>query len=224
VVVVMSLSKSSKILSQDEANTAQTWQIPDVGGEAGSSSLLTAERLALIEEEARTEGFEQGRREGLAAGKKMIDERLTALDQLIRGMEQPLQTIDDLVEKDLVDLAFTIARQLIRREMNTQPDQIIAVVREALGVLPTGARGIHVFLNPADAKLVRELMVIADHEQSWKLVEDPALTRGGCRVQSEQSRVDSTVEARLNAVIANVLGDERVMADQESDDEPGRSD
>jgi flagellar assembly protein FliH len=179
--------------------------------------------LALIEEEARKEGFDQGRKEGLAAGKKMIDTRLEILDQLIRGMEQPLQQIDDLVEKDLVDLAFTIARQLIRREMNTQPDQIIAVVREALGVLPTGARGIQAFLNPADAKLVRELMVMADHEQSWTLVEDPAMTRGGCRVQTEQSRVDSSVEARLNAVIANVLGDERVMTDQESENEPGES-
>jgi len=219
----MNLSKSSKILSQDEANAAEAWQIPDVGGAGGSSSLLTAERLALIEEEARKEGFDQGRKEGLAAGKKMIDTRLEVLDQLIRGMEQPLQQIDDLVEKDLVDLAFTIARQLIRREMNTQPDQIIAVVREALGVLPTGARGIQAFLNPADAKLVRELMVMADHEQSWTLVEDPAMTRGGCRVQTEQSRVDSSVEARLNAVIANVLGDERVMTDQESENEPGES-
>lgn len=213
----MSLSK--KILTGDETHAVQTWQIPDVGGE-GSRGLLTAERLALIEEEARKEGFEQGRKEGLVAGKKMIDARLAALDQIVRGLEHPLQQVDDLVEKDLVDLAFTIARQLIRREMNTQPDQIIAVVREALGVLPTGARSIRVYLNPADAKLVRELMVMADQEQSWQIVEDPAMTRGGCRVQSEQSRVDSSVEARLNAVIANVLGDERVLADQEAEDEP----
>jgi flagellar assembly protein FliH len=221
--VEKSLSKS-KILPSDQAGVAQTWQIPDVGGEGEGKGLLTAEKLALIEEEARKEGFEQGRREGLVVGKKMIDERLAALDQIIRGMEQPLQQVDDLVEKDLVDLAFIIARQLIRREMNTQPDQIIAVVREALGVLPTGARGIHVCLNPADAKLVRELMVVADHEQSWQIVEDPAMTRGGCRVRSEQSRVDASVEARLNAVIANVLGDERILSDQESENEPGDSD
>jgi flagellar assembly protein FliH len=221
--VEKSLSKS-KIMSSDQAGVAETWQIPDVGGEGGTKGLLTAEKLALIEEEARKEGFERGRREGLVVGKKMIDERLATLDQIIRGMEYPLQQVDDLVENDLVDLAFIIARQLIRREMNTQPDQIIAVVREALGVLPTGARGIHVCLNPADAKLVRELMVVADHEQSWQIVEDPAMTRGGCRVRSEQSRVDASVEARLNAVIANVLGDERILSEQESEDEPGESD
>jgi flagellar assembly protein FliH len=67
-------------------------------------------------------------------------------------------------------------------------------------------------------------MVVADHEQSWQIVEDPAMTRGGCRVRSEQSRVDASVEARLNAVIANVLGDERILSEQESEDEPGESD
>ena len=149
----------------------------------------------------------------------MINERLAALDTVIQTLQSPLQNLDDLVENDLVELVFSIARQLIRREINTQPDQIIAVIRDSLGVLPTGARDIRVFLHPEDAKLARELMSLSDQEQVWKIVEDPSLTRGGCKVQTEQSRVDSTVESRLNEVIASVLGDERQLALQDRDDE-----
>jgi flagellar assembly protein FliH len=150
----------------------------------------------------------------------MINERLAALDTVIQALQSPLQNLDDLVENDLVELVFSIAGQLIRREINTQPDQIIAVIRDSLGVLPTGARDIRVFLHPEDAKLARELMSLSEQEQVWKIIEDPSLTRGGCRVQTEHSRVDATVESRLNEVIASVLGDERQLALQDKDDEP----
>ena len=35
------------------------------------------------------------------------------------------------------------------------------------------------------------------------------LSRGGCRVSTDTSRIDATVENRVNAVIAEVLGGER---------------
>ena len=38
------------------------------------------------------------------------------------------------------------------------------------------------------------------------------LPRGGCRVTSENSTIDATVEQRLGAAIAAVLGDERGRA------------
>jgi len=222
-----------RVISGDQAGKAETWRIPDVAesvidatGHVKSTggSLLTAERLALIEEEAHREGYQHGKREGLekglSEGRAMINERLATLDTVIQALQSPLQNLDDLVENDLVELVFSIARQLIRREINTQPDQIIAVIRDSLGVLPTGARDIRVFLHPEDAKLARELMSLSEQEQVWKIIEDPSLTRGGCRVQTEHSRVDATVESRLNEVIASVLGDERQLALQDKDDEP----
>lgn len=221
-----------RVIPGADAGNAETWRIPDVaettidasGHLRNTGSLLTAERLAIIEEEAHKDGYQHGKREGLekglAEGRAMINERLAALDVVIQALQHPLQNLDDVVENDLVELVFSIARQLIRREINTQPDQIIAVIRDALGVLPTGARDIKVFLHPEDAKLSRELMSLSEQEQVWQIIEDPTLTRGGCRVQTEQSRVDATVESRLNEVIASVLGDERQLALQDREDEP----
>jgi flagellar assembly protein FliH len=42
-----------------------------------------------------------------------------------------------------------------------------------------------------------------------QIVADPLQTRGGCRVLTDTSQIDASVEARLNAVIAHVLGGER---------------
>ncbi len=55
-----------------------------------------------------------------------------------------------------------------------------------------------------------------DGEQAMQIVEDPVQNRGGCRVFTDTSQIDSTVESRLNAVIAKVLGGQR-SSDGEAD-------
>jgi len=65
------------------------------------------------------------------------------------------------VQRQLVWLAGGIARHIVRRELKTQPDEIVAVIRETVALLPMTARDIRVHLNPEDAKLVRSRMVEA---------------------------------------------------------------
>ena len=72
----------------------------------------------------------------------------------------------------------------------------------------------NVYLHPDDAMLVRGAFSIEENiEQSWKINEDPVLTRGGCRIEAENSKIDMTVEQQLNRVIANLLGGEREKDD-----------
>ena len=56
---------------------------------------------------------------------------------------------------------------------------------------------------------MREVLGGDSEEAPWRLLEDPGVGRGGCRVESQYSRVDATVEGRLQAVFAQVLGGER---------------
>jgi flagellar assembly protein FliH len=100
----------------------------------------------------------------------------------------------------------------VRRELKAQPEEIIAVVRETVALLPVGARAVRVHLHPEDAELVRSRLAAASGERAWNLVEDPMLARGGCRVSSDNSSIDATLEQRLGAVIAAMLGDERGAA------------
>ncbi|MNY64825.1 flagellar assembly protein H [compost metagenome] len=39
------------------------------------------------------------------------------------------------------------------------------------------------------------------HEESWRIVEDEALLPGGCRVETEHSRIDASVETRVKQVM-----------------------
>ncbi len=106
-----------------------------------------------------------------------------------------------------------IARQLVRRELQTDPAQVVGVVREALAVLPLATREVRLVLHPEDATLVREALALHESTEQLQIEEDPVQSRVGCRVLSEASQIDATVESRLNAVIANVLGGQRSSDD-----------
>ena len=59
-------------------------------------------------------------------------------------------------------------------------------------------------------RLIREVLSLGqDNEPIWRMIEDQTLSRGGCVVNTDLSRIDATIEKRLGAVIATVLGDER---------------
>ena len=215
-------SKShAEVIRHADAGVRQ-WQPPDVcnSGELPIDEppqMLTAARLGAIQKAARAEGFEQGRREGQAFGHREgveqgradVAGRVQRLDGLMAALDRPFERLDEQVEQAIVTLVISMVRQLIRREVRLDPGQIVGVVREALGILPVGARNIRVVLHPDDAELVREAYALGDHDQTWQIDEDPVIQRGGCRIHTETSQVDATLDSRLNSLIAPLLAGER---------------
>ena len=199
-----------------EAGVAQVlaWAVPPVEGPVVGQRRVAD--LSLLEREA----WEQGLAAGCAAGRaaalteqqRLSDElraRVARLDGILNLQARPLAELDAIVLRQLAALAGDIARHLVRRELRTQPEQIIAVIRETVALLPVAAREVRIYLHPEDAALVRERLVEPAAERAWTLVEDPVIARGGCRINSESSSIDAQVEARLGAAIVAVLGDER---------------
>ena len=97
----------------------------------------------------------------------------------------------------------------VRRELRTDPTQVVAIIRQTVALLPAAARDVRVHLHPEDAQLVRERLVEPQSARAWTIVEDPITSRGGCRVTTDTALIDARVESRIGAAIAAVLGNER---------------
>lgn len=204
------LARAGGIISGAEA---RPWAVPSVG----RSGPLTAGRLQSIEEEARESGRAAGHQEGLAAGRAEVQRRVEQLDRVLAGLAQPTSHLDAEVENELLEMVLAIARRLIRRELKTDPGEIIGVVREGLASLPIGERQVTVQLHPEDASLVREVFGGRDAGPACRIVEDPSLTRGGARISTDISVIDATLETRINRVFDRMLGSER-RADEGEDE------
>ncbi len=178
---------------------------------------VTARRLEKIQEQAHREGYQQGLQEGREKGGEELLNQARHLEQIIKVLDKPLEDLDDSIEQQLAQLAMLVARQLVRRELKADPQQVVGVVRDALAALPVAARDVQLALNPEDAGIVREALSLHEGEQAIRIVEDPVQSRGGCRVVTRTSQIDATVETRLNSVIADVLGGQRHTDSPEAD-------
>lgn len=184
---------------------ATRWRQPDIGDEG----LVTASRLETLQREAYEEAWRQGYEEGLQAGAAEVAERAERLQSLLGSLCAPFEELDDEVEQQLLRLVTLAVRQLLRRELQSDPGHVIGVVRDALRMLPVSSRSIEVQLHPEDATLVREALTGSGEERPWCLTEDPLVSRGGCLVKADKSRIDATVESRLNRTLAALIEDER---------------
>ncbi|MDH4046660.1 MAG: flagellar assembly protein FliH [Gammaproteobacteria bacterium] len=198
----MSDSKAS------QASATRKWDVPAIDGSSGQG-YLTASRLEELQKQAWDEAFQQGHAEGLKAGEEELARRAARYDELLMALAKPFDLLDESVEKQLVELSVTIVKQLFRREIKLDPSHVIGVVRETIRLLPIASRNVQVRLHPEDAALVQQSLSPAEGERAWVIVEDPLISRGGCKVTTENSRIDAQTETRLNAAINAILGDER---------------
>ncbi|SFM11920.1 flagellar assembly protein FliH [Halopseudomonas yangmingensis] len=171
---------------------------------------ITLEELERIREEAYNDGFATGEKDGFHAGQLkarqeaqvQLDSRLVELEVLMQQLLEPIREQDQQIERMLLQLLESMLRQLVRRELSIDSSQIVQVLRAALRDLPMGAANIRIYLNPADfeaAKALRER-----HEENWRLLEDEQLLPGGCRIETEHSQVDASVETRLEQMVSQL--------------------
>ncbi len=230
--VVTSSSKTPRF-SASELESLRLWSMPDVSGvdavraseavelDEEPTPILTVDEIEAMQKQAYDEAFAQGKMHGFQQGfdegsekgyednVHLLQAQVATLTSLLESLSEPFNRLDEKVEKELVKLVIGIATQIIRREIKLDPGQIVAVVRESIKVLPLASQKISVKLHPEDAELVRSALALDEMSSSWGIVDDPLITRGGCEVDTDISHVDSTVEHRLTAVIATLLGGER---------------
>ena len=203
---------TSKVLDSGDLTAYERWELPQVNGTVVSSA-ATAKELESIQKQAYDEGFAFGQKEGFDQKKQELEMQVASLRSIIELLSEPLKELDNDIVNQLSHLSMTVAKQVIRRELHTDEGEIVGIVREAMNALPASSRKIILNIHPDDADLIKKAFSLGDEvdsdEQRWKVVEDPIISRGGCKISSENSRIDATVEARLNRVISTLLGDER---------------
>lgn len=208
----------SKIFNCEVESDCRPWRAPalDVSEEEVFDYKLTEpEKLThrsqqqKIRQQAYEKSYAKGYMEGLEKGQREIREQVAYLNTLLATLAMPLPDMDEQLVDEMVQLCMAVVKQMVRRELKASPGEIVAVVKEALTALPSDTVDVTLELHPDDAELIRKALMEPGRDTNWRMVEDPVLTRGGCRVKTSASRIDATVENRLNAVIANIMGGER---------------
>ncbi len=212
------MKSMSRIFNCEQEDTCKPWRAPSFEAVEDSNvdyqlpdtiNLSNRQKQETIRQQAFEKSYAKGYMEGLQQGQKEIRQQVAYLQTIMATLAMPLPGVDEQVVQEMAELCMAVVKQLVRRELKSSPDEIVAVVKEAVGMLPMTPGEVRLELNPEDAALVRQALGEPGTETSWRIIEDPLLTRGGCRVLTNTSRIDATVENRINATIAAVMGGER---------------
>mgnify|MGYP003700501775 CR=1 FL=1 len=185
-----------------------TWKTPQLNGAAAA-----APEPEKSDEELRQEAYEKACKQGYEAGKQQgleeISRRLQVLENFITSLSHPFADQNEELVEYLAQLSGRIAKSLVRRELRTTPETLMALVRDTVAALNAVEQEITIHLNPNNAKVIRELINDTGREQSWQIVDDPMISLNNCKVRCRDSIIDADLDARISMIITQFLGDER---------------
>lgn len=199
---------SKPIIPKEQLSAYQRWELSSLDEkprepQSTGIKLPTAEEIERIHQQAYQEGFAAGMRDGRAQGEAFSQQ----MKDLLTEMERALQRFESVMAEQILALALDIARQLVRRSIQIEPDIVLNVVREAIESLPQISQQPVLVLHPDDANMVRQMLAYEYQESVWRVVDDPHMARGGCRVETAESEIDATLESRWKRIVAALGSD-----------------
>ena len=172
--------------------------------------LPTAADIERIHLEAHEQGYAAGLAEGLAAAQAITDQ----IGALLGNLPTAINEVDQQIAEQLLATSMEVASQVVRQTLKLKPEFILPVVREAITRLNVLNGHPALFLHPDDARLIRQRIGEQLSHNNWRIIEDPSLTPGGCRVEMGASEVDATLETRWRRVIEAMGISPEWLADQ----------
>lgn len=160
--------------------------------------------LAEGREQGLNEGRETGYNEGHAEGINSAHGEVEKLQELVQACAQSIETLEADTGEALVNLAVSIARQVLRNTLKTEPERILDVIREVLQ-LDSAQHGIlKLRLNPADLEMVEKYLQQDGSVTHWRLQADMSIDRGGCVAETALGNIDATLQTRWQRVVSTL--------------------
>lgn len=187
-------------IPKEQIGEASSWEFASLTGESGGRAAPA--QLTEREQRAFERGRVQGHGEGQAAERRVKAELGAKVAQLVDQMSARFGELQEQGADQLLELAFTIARQVVRREISLQPDALMPVAREAVAMIIDQHAHPRIFLNPQDFAVLRADFDADGLFKGCRFIADARIARGGCRVETAQGEIDATLATRWERVLA----------------------
>jgi len=160
-----------------------------------------------IEDDAFHKGFARGEEEGRQAAEKNFADKIAQAVRLIASLEQERARVYRQYEADMLALIKTMVERLVGHEVSVNPLVIVTCLRKAMEYVVEDSV-VKVHLQAEDFQHIKEMSLedpsLLQGTSRIELMEDPAVSRGGCLLQTDFGEVDATLDncrERLFAVV-----------------------
>lgn len=204
-------NKWSKVrLPMEQDETVKSFQMVELvpGGTKESNEEIEPHDCHELQHEAFERGRQTGVEEGRAQCQLRVDEELKRALRLANYIGRARVAALEQHERDIVEVALTMTRKLILREIEIDKNIVVRQVRQVLALLPAKELVI-VKVHPQDLSALEPLqhMLRAEYTDGDHVVLEACedVDPGGCLVEQAGLLFDARLTQQL-AIVANEFG------------------
>ncbi|MGF1739647.1 flagellar assembly protein FliH [Vibrio profundum] len=150
------------------------------------------------------EGFDNGKNDGLEAGQELVQTQIQNFVTIVNQFSQPLELMNDQVEKQLVDMVLRLVKEVTHVEVKINPQIILDTIKQSVECLPIAGHRVGIKLNPQDVEVAESAYNQQTREfHNWTLMPDPALSQGDVQIEISDSSVNYRIDERIKTVLHN---------------------
>lgn len=162
--------------------------------------------------QGKEEGLELGHKDGFEAGKEEgsedIKQQLARWESLLQQLYNPIERVDKSTEQQLLNLAVMLAESVLRTEIKSNKDSLLAALHESVAALPFNTEFAEIHMHPDDLALIQEQYSEAElAEQKWILKPEAHFNIGDVIVATPNSLIDRTLEQRIKQTFDDFIED-----------------
>lgn len=184
--------------------------VPQVPTRSDPETLVSAsDTWEAAIDQARSEGWEEGHRAGVAEGRRSEEARTrSALDAAARAVsevEARMVQMEEGARRDLPALATAIASHLVGHAVEADPAILGRLIQLAVSeFLPD--EPVRVRMNPRDLAMLSGPLGVGSEEdgplagRTVRWISDAEVRPGGCLVESRERLVDGRVSTALERI------------------------
>lgn len=203
---------SSRILRPEDRAEAAPISWRPAGGQTAQAhrprpvESATEVRLSEIQQEAEARvrtAYNQGLAAGEAAAvqraQQKLDPVLNGLNTIIAELAGMRKRVRAEAEDDAMKLALAIARRVLYRELATDPEAILGLVKAAFSKL--NARETHrLRVSPSDAATIEEHRAKLQLPPALEIAADRSLTPGSAIFETSRGDLDASIDTQLGEI------------------------
>lgn len=211
----------TRFIPGEEIDAVSRWSFADVDAaalllEQQAREREADEQLQAVRQQAHAagyaDGFQQGQAQTLLEAQQQVSayidhqgrETARQFGALVESTRAQLEAAEQMAAQAVLELACEMARQVLRQEIASNPNVLLPVIREALGLLFADSRAVQIRLHPQDLDVLQDILREEYPNLSLTLQPDASLTRGGCLVEAGGTVIDGRLEKRWARAIGRL--------------------
>lgn len=198
-LVLQGEAKAQQIIAEAQQ---QAQEIIDNANAQGQAN------IEAIQEEARLEGFESGRQEGLVSITEELQEKIDAVNDFAECCCDIKKSLVKSAHAEIIKLIVEISEKICTKSLELNENILAEITQNAIQSLKDKEH-VTIIVHPLMAEriysLSDELKERIPQLSSIKIIEDASVSPDGTIVESQLSRVDCRIKSQINEITDRLM-------------------